>query len=361
MTQSCKLVHTTLFIGLTCSAAVVGSTVVPPLGPEEIERRTQMRAWQSDVADSLIEDASADALFTAAMLLPQPVGWYIDPEADHTAALTDLAQRRLRLLDRAAKLEPQSADIASSAMHVCSQLDGCDIGAYAQRLHQAEPDGAAWLMPALHQASEQQDGETITQIVQQMGEAPVFDSYYGASIQRFQRAVTNARLPPMPSEPADDLDQRQLASGKAAPLMASTVAAVSFMVATMPRYSDVVQACRPERAEFAQRRSACRNIGLALTDASSMIDNQIGLALRRLAATDKPDELAAVQADIRTRDWLQHAYMQTDQTTNVLAFPRAVSKYGSEAKAIAALVAEAGLPTSPPLGWVSPRELRDAR
>lgn len=360
MKQARKFANLAWLIGMMLGGSTLATTVVP-LSPEQVELNTQMHEWQSAAADGLIEDASADALFTAAMLLSRPTGSFLEPEADQKVAWQDLAQRRLRLLNRAAKLDPQSAEIAATAMHVCRSLDACDIGTYAERLHQAEPDGAAWLMPALHVASEQQDSETITQIVQQMGEASVFDNYYGASVRRIYRALAGASLPPMTTMMADELHEWDLTAQDTVPLLASTSATINFTMIATPNYSELVQACKPDRPEFETRRSACRAIGKTMTHASSIIDNQIGLALRRFAATGDADTLAVLHAETRTRDWVMNAFMQTDQVNDPVAYQRAMLKYGSEAKARAAMVADAGLPVTPPVGWVSPRAMHIAR
>lgn len=346
-------------LGLALAAAPIMASAGAESAPQQptaemSARRAAYAAWQLSAVDALLDNGSADALYAAAMLLPRPSP-YGDTEAV-AEAMQEVAARRLALLDRAAEREPTAGDIAFAALRVCDAVDSCEVSEYAERLHRAVPQGGMWLLPALHKADKEGDAEQVSAILARMATAEQMDSWYGPSFQRLMRASQSITLPPLPSVILEEAKAESPSDQDISDYLAS-MAAVSAMISAWPRYADLDRSCRPGNDDAATRRDACRAIGMALGKGSSIIDNMIGLGLREMAAETEAQR-ALVKADKRQSLWIMHTRtsIEPKDRHNVL---QAVAKYGSEMEASTALAAQAGLPTTPPAGWISEREQRD--
>lgn len=343
-----------LALAATPIMASAGAESAPQPTAEMSARRAAYAAWKLSAVDALLDNGSADALYAAAMLLPRPSP-YGDTEAV-TEAMQEVAARRLALLDRAAEREPTAGDIAFAALRVCDAVDSCEVSEYAERLHRAVPQGGMWLLPALHKADKEGDAEQVSAILARMATAEHMDSWYGPSFQRLMRASQSITTPPLPSAILEEVKAENPSDQDISDSLAS-LAVVSALVESMPRYAGLGRSCKPENEDAAARRDACRAIGMTLGKGSSIIDNRIGLALREMAAETEAQR-AMVKADKRQSLWIMHT-RTTIELKNPRNFLQAVAKYGSEMEASRALAAQAGLPTTPPAGWISEREQRD--
>lgn len=362
---------------LCLAALLLGVTTVPALATQHAPdaktaaRTAQYNQWQADTLNTLKMRGDADSLFTAALYELKPM-----LGADHTLHTRKHAkQHALDLLDQAASLEPGAADIAAQALMTCSEITGCDIGTYADRYRAAAPnDALAWL-PALQVAVKQQDQTEITHIVQRMGTADSFHSYMIAAGERAERGMSH--VPPQP----DFGDMNRVTGGdqqlidEVTQSMRSVSARMLAISATMLPYEPITNACTPTAAAFANRRSACRHIGLLLEHGGSAIGNRIGLLLHRQAANSDADYASAL-ATGRRLDWQSHIYISkliaqspaeppgaeptAKALRKIIAFTQrdtaATRRYQGEAAGRQALLKAAGLPLNPPANWVDKQQ-----
>lgn len=362
---------------LCLAMLLLGATALPALAAQHapdarIDARTaQYNQWQNDAIATLATRDDADSLFTAALYDLSSV-----PRVDNTVHMRKHAQQHaLDLLDQAAALEPTAADIAAQALLTCSKIAGCDVSTYADRYRAAAPnDALAWL-PALQVAVKAQDQTEVTRIVQRMGAADSFHSYLVPTGERVERGM--ASVPPQP-----DFGELNRVAGGDQQLVAdvtqstrSVSARVLASMATMIPYDPIAKACKPAAAAFAERRSACRHIGLMLEHGGSMIANRIGLLLHRRAANSDADYASAL-ASGRRLDWQSNLYASKFAYDNsgtprgaeptatdlrqIIAISKqrttAIREHQGEAAGMNALLKEAGLPLNPPADWVDEQQ-----
>lgn len=347
-----------LVLAICVPAITLASTVEPSPSPDAAELRAQAQAWQSRIVQLLTEQASADTLTTAALMLPVSVTLYDGSltEPQRKAAANKLDTRRLQLLDRAAVLAPDAADIAALALQVCTRVAGCDVAEHAEHLHQAAPDDAGYLMPALADAQSRQDKDEVSSILQSMADAASFNTWYPALRQRVQRGIAAIAVPALPASiPAEF--SRKRPDVDSASMAAMTAGAMMFSTAGMPGYGAFDQACKENGDEFSARQQACRRIGMMLSHDSSLIAARVGLVLWRRSALDPADLKAATDTG-RTLDWQQESWTQLMLKDKVdpLESYRATLDHGGEIPGVIALLKKHGVATQPPAGWVSHRE-----
>ena len=292
-----------LVLAICVPPIAVATTVEPAPSPDLGKVQAQAHAWQSRIVQLLSDQGLADTLTTAALMLPVSMTLYDGSltESERKAAKNKLDTRRLQLLDRAAAMAPNAPDIASLTLAVCTRVADCDVAAHAERLHQAAPEDAGYLMPALADARSRQDSNEVSAILQSMADAKTFKTWYPALRQRAQRGLATIAVPAMPeplpaefSERHPDVDNTTLAE-----LMAATS---MFAVADMPEYGSIGQVCKEDGDDFAARQQACRQIGVMLSHDPSLIAARVGLALWRRSALDQADRQSAEHAS-HTLDW----------------------------------------------------------
>lgn len=356
---------------------LLGATALPALAAQsapdtKIDARTaQYDQWQTDAVTTLAMRDDADSLFTAALYDLSPV-----LRANNTMHTRKHAkQHALDLLDQAAALEPNAADIAAQALMTCSEIVGCDVSTYADRYSTAAPnDALAWL-PALQIAVKQADQTEITRIVQRMGAADTFHSYRVASGERAERAMSHVPTQPDFGELNRVVGGDQQLITDVTQSARSVSARMLASMATMLPYEPITKACKPTAAAFPERRQACRHIGLMLEHGGSAMGNQVGLLLHRQAADSDADHARAL-ATGRRLDWQSRlyysklAYDNSDtprgamptvtELRKIIAISKqhtaAIRKYHGEAAGIQALLANAGLPLNPPANWVDKQQ-----
>lgn len=353
-----------LVLAICVSPITVASTVEPAPSPDMAKARAQAQAWQSRIVQLLTEQGSADTLTTAALMLPESVTLYDGSltEPQRKAAANKLDTRRLQLLDRAGVLAPDAADIATLALQVCTRVAGCDVAEHAEHLHQAAPDDAGYLMPALADARSRQDKDEVSSILQSMADAATFKTWYPALRQRVQRGIAAIAVPASPAPIPAEFSQRH-PDVDAATMAAITAGSMMFAVAGMPEYGTLVQACKEDGVQFSARQQACRRIGKMLSHDHSLIGVRIGLVLWRQSALDPADLKAATDTD-RTLDWQQESWTQLmlrDKVDPLESYQETLDN-GGEIPGVIALLKKHGVATQPPAGWVSDREqARQAR
>lgn len=247
----------TLMIAPACGKAWITEFFPPPSKAE----RAAYATWTAKAVTTLTARGDADALFTAASLAGTDTG--LMPRRTPAAL-----RHRLALLQQAAALAPEAPEIARAGLSVCAQLSGCDIRAWTERLDAAGPDDASRLRPALRAAWQRHDDAAVTTILQDMAQAGHFNDDLLATATRLARGLAYVpdAMPPQvwlgsrpesasPADPRLSLDARTVHE------------AVAWFLAqgmTISNYGSLLQACRPDRAEFAQRRADCTSIGVLL-------------------------------------------------------------------------------------------------
>ncbi len=339
----------------------------------------QAMQWRMDTVQVLSARNDADALYAAAILEASAIG--LDPQTGEAAAPSPTAA--LGLLDRAAALDPDAADIATAALRLCADIETCDLTQRRMALLAVAPHNAFAWVPALRQSREHEDSQRVTSILQHMAAAERFDSWWIASATRLQRGLAQAPLRPLDLSQgapwvraADDAMRQRF--GK---LASDTHAWILAMTFGMPSYSALAAACKTDNPAFAVRQIDCRRIGLLLEQqGTSVIANRIGLVLHRRAALDATDLEAALAAERRI-DWQFEAFRDQimvvpdfgpdvtsltpaqkqqlfdwlDTMATSLRFRR---QQGSELGAIRVMLRQAGIPLEPPADWIDQQQQR---
>lgn len=341
----------------TCLLALILPIVALASTPaQEAAEREQAYAWQNAVFEQLESIGTADSPTAAAMLLPVQTS-AADPDdqaaivEDYMAAMHQSAGNRLQLLDRAAALEPDAADIASLALGLCMQVAGCDMDARAQNLHLAAPDDASYLMPALTKANKEKKTDQISDILQSMAEASNFNSYNAGIRHRLQRSTKQSsnwpELPTLAKDSGYNFDKKSMIIANGTAYMYSV---------TVPSFGAILNACKETNTHFTDRE-ACRHIGLALIRDNSALYASMGRVLWRRTARDDADLAAAKQAS-HIADWQRETYTQAlmDGTIESPESLQAMLDNGGEIPGMLALLKQHDLPALPAEGWVSRHE-----
>ena len=332
------------------------------MSAKQIELLQQTDAWQRAVASKMESIGTADSLTAAALLLPATLpaagsntSAHNDQAGDggYQAALQQSAGARLPMLERAAALAPDAADIAALILRVCAQATDCDVAAHAQKLHRAAPEDAGYLLPALIEAEKGPNDGEVKRVLQAMAEAISLNSYYVDIQRRLQHATEQSSdWPEVPSSGNDDPSN-----------LSNELVVVAVGIANMYAGPDlrgvaaINKACKESGPHFANRREDCRSIGILLSHDESLLSARLGLAFWRRTARDAVDLAAARQAS-RVLDWRMETYSRAmlDGTINAPSSLRATLDSGGEVPGVLALLKQHDLPTLPPEGWVSPRE-----
>lgn len=323
--------------------------------------------WRAATVATLASSNDADSLYAAAYLAGTSMHF---ANTANKESEIKARQTSLDLLDQAAALEPHAADIAARALMLCDQLTACDIATYADRYRAAAPNDARVWLPALQHALKQQDDTMVTAILQSMGAAQSFGSYQVAAAQRLRRGLAHAPSSPSLDDALTSMDYDESLREHMATFLRSAQATAMAVAIAMPAFGSLDKACKPTLAAFAQRRSACRSIGLLLEQSGSMIDRRIGLMLHRHAADNDADRAVAI-ASGRRLDWQTHLYYSKLATnradtprdgqptpaqareimTTAQRYINAVREHHGEVLGIQALLTQAGLPLDPPADW----------
>ncbi|WP_189439939.1 hypothetical protein [Rhodanobacter panaciterrae] len=281
--------------------------------------------------ESLAVLHDADALTTAAAL---------------AQSLPGDAGQSLGLLDRAAAIAPQAADIGLLDVIQCHTQPGCDALSREARVRGIDPhNGDVW-MAALHDATSHADQARIDEALSNMAHSTHFNFYFASLGRRFITGLKRVPTPPSdPTHHADTTDaQRQM-------LAMSMVAAMAI-----PAFQDVTHACQPGSAANDARRKTCRDIATSMERGDSLIANMIGLRLQEWTARDAVDHADAV-AQRRRLQWRMNqlgalagtpALPPTKQIATMLAHER-------EIDGIDTMLTDAGKPLDPPTGWQPPQ------
>jgi hypothetical protein len=270
----------------------------------------------------------ADSLVTAAALLP---------------AFGPSRRQALQLLDRASRLAPTADDIVALALLTCEQVTGCDAHQRARRLRMLAPHNALGWLPALNAAQGRGNAPGVTRILQRMSRASRFETYQTPLARRIQHGLADLPAPPGMGMHyhLDDGHDRLL----------QVRIYVSLM--PMPAYQPLLDACRPDGADFAQRRSACREIGTKLTTSWSIIANLVGVELQRWTAQGAHDCQQTLTRE-RDMDWLIPVHASCDRA-HIAACLDADMQATSELDADRTIARQLGKPLTPPADWLDRR------
>lgn len=356
MTARWNLCLAVLWLG----AAIPALATQSPSAAAKAADTAAYQQWQADAASTLDKSDNADALLTAAMmqttLIMQQVSPMVAQDQPAQALRRDARERKLRFMDRATAREPGAADLAAFALNACMEIPTCDAATYAAHLRRIAPTDALVWWAALRQAEADKDPAAITANLLSMGDAETFNDYWASYYQRLRRGLDEAPLPPLSSTPSPEMD------GATANDLRNVYAIGLASAVALPAYANVTKPCRPDDVHFAERRTACRAIGILLQrGARTMISYRIGLALQRQAANDEADYQAALAAG-RRLEWQFEAFYNTllgpepdrDQVAAAQArdYLDAIEQTGGELAAIQSLLKNAGFALDPPADWV---------
>lgn len=346
-------------VGLLVAIALPGLAVAGDKpNADSAAKMIQIQAWQSQISQQLVERGTVDTLTTAAVLRPVSMTMYDSTASkqERQSALHKDAAARLQLLERAAAAAPDAPDIAALALQVCTSVPGCDVGSHAERLFNAAPDDASYLLPALSDAQSRQDQDKVSAVLQSMAEATTFTTWYPTLRERLHRGIDDIAVPALPPGlPADWSEDRPAMTG--AEVAFNTAVVMMFTTAGLPDYGTIGKACENDAPESLARQEACRQISVLLSRDSSLMSANIGLAFWRQNARDKADLAAATKAT-RKLDWQQQSLseMTLDGTVAPLESFQATLDNDGEIPGMVALLKKYNVPTTPPKGWVSRRE-----
>lgn len=284
--------------------------------------------WTAQAVATLSHRPDADSLVTAAALQP---------------AFGPSGRQTLQLLDRASRLAPSADDIVALALLKCAEVAGCDAHRLARRLQALAPHNALGWLPALNAAQGHGKAPKVTRILQRMSQASGFETYQTSLARRIQDGL--ADLPPPP-----DVDMHHHLDERHDRLLQVRIL-VSLM--PMPAYQPLIKACRPDGADFAQRRSACREIGTELATSWSIIVNIIGVELQRWTAQGAHDCQQTLTRE-RDMDWLIPVHASCDRA-HIAACLDADMQATSELDADRTIARQLGKPPTPPAGWLDRR------
>jgi hypothetical protein len=274
-----------------------------------------------------------------------------DANAQLLLGLLNWKQDRLVYLARAHALAPKSAALAWVYAETCDDTqDHC-----AQRLRPLQrlaPDNAAAWMQELavipsRGPARQMPGFVVqrARIIERIAAKPRFDTYRIALIQRLLAALQGAPAYPVESQ------------GSAAFTRWIFASAMQTAWATPP-FQGVELACRP-RPAGARLRQACYRLGETMAlRGDTLTANLIGAGIAR---TDAPDATARMAAQARQREvlWLLGALRQAgDQPGFPARFLAMWDRDPREIDNARAIIAAAGLRTTPPPGWQPKPPLR---
>lgn len=221
------------------------------------------------------------------------------------------------------------------------------------RLRELDPDNLTGLLMGLERAGSPAVATALLQAVRAEGRMPLHSR---SLLRHYVRAFA---AEPLPLEMRAALDK----DPSVAPF-ADIAAPIALWAAHMlPPYQPLIQACaRQAVAQDLARAAPCEAIGEALaTSGETVIDEFVGLRILLDLAAD-PD---AVRARRRLPEWR----MEQFQTLSATSLHRAAALTAlqrdsawddrTESELMAILLEQAGMATTPPADWVSPREQRE--
>ena len=211
---------------------------------------------------ALIAAGDADSLAAAALYSTPPL---------HPVSAS------LELMERAATLAPDRADIAWLQMSLCYEVKTCDPTAAEQSLQRLDPDNAAGWHGALTRAQQAKDTAAIDAVIAKMASKQRFDIYWNPTIARLSRAVVETK----------SLDPRSAIS-----------TTIGFLAAkAIPAYQSISNYCKGDRLRDEKIRSVCQSLGAVMSNGDTYITEMIGNAIaRRSWAIGTTEYTRAVEA-----------------------------------------------------------------
>lgn len=319
----------TLGVGAAASPAQAKKAKPSP----EAARTAALVGFQRDLVSVLAPRADAMPLLGAALLarpLPkQPKGNDFHSLIERAVAAPDHgpAQRWVQLADCDAR------------------ADACPNAKALAALAEEAPDNAAvWLLQLGQDVRGEKHDAARADLARAAG-ARLYDDYTGASLQALANSVS--ALPP----PDATLDPQ--AGAGAAGVQAMIVFGIAG-TQPQPGLHAVADLCR-EAGKDQALNADCRQLGQTLEWASSPLARSLGLHLRDVFATDA-DEREQARRERRELVWQVQQFSrlaaraQTDQTQarQLLSLAR---HGGTEMSLVLAALRDAGVPTTPPVGW----------
>jgi len=178
---------------------------------------------------------------------------------------------------------------------------------------------------------------------------PHYDSGFYSTVRWIRDALV--------AHPADTLTRAHFAGNHAlTPPVHATMLATTLWVGgqTAPRLARINAACTPGRMDTV-RRSHCETLASRLQSSDAALTRLLGTALgSRLAVHE--DEVAAIESLRRDTAWRTHALQLARQGDGVLQFDRLLDDASllTELQLQDRMLADAGLPVTPPAGWTPP-------
>lgn len=274
----------------------------------------------------LQERHDADSLAVAAMLIP--IG---RAKPDDEAALA--------LIERAAILAPERADLAWLEIQICGDVHTCNAEPAELRLRTLDPDnGASWL-PAAARAIKSDNEAAKELVLTGMAGAARVDIYWTTLIVRLTRALA---------------DTRKITLDKALILVIGVLSAEAI-----PAYSATFSLCKGERLNDVEVLERCRRVAAAFERGDTVITEMVGLAIaQRVWAVDSPQWKAAAEQRRITRYRMQiGSALEVKSGSGNRRAQTYLTLYEQnrrEQDVLQAQIIQAGESPNPPADWAAP-------
>jgi len=315
--------------------------------PAALAQATAVEAYTTRLAGSLAGSGSARELALAAVLRDMAEAARRSPATDDAAPGAAPADPQAQAWRRAAAAKA-GQDILANQLLAGSgaAADNAMRRAAAGRWQAADPGN---LYPLLHLDL---DAEALLSAAR---EATHADAHMYEGVRWIMAAYR--RSPPSASEQAAMAGDGEYRVDEAAAVSAMGL----WTAAAVPGLATLLEACsEPMLRARPARRDDCRHAAGLLADGSGRVgDEHAGLAMLRALATTTA-ERAHVEERQRALDWrmLQWGRIAQQQPRGGAAqFVRLLldPDIRTEQQLVARVLAEAGVPSDPPHGWMPPR------
>jgi hypothetical protein len=266
---------------------------------------------------ALIAAGDADSLATAAEFTHQPA-------------------QQWTLLERAAALAPERADLAWLKIMACTRAEGCDPTPFAAALHKLDPgNGAAW-GALIYRASKLNQSEAVQRYLAAMGEAQRYDLYWNTRIAHFTNALIKVHV----------YDAR----------MALLTVTGADSATSVPAFQTFLNACKGDALQDPDRLASCRGIAHALRSGDTYIAELIGTAMVKHVWPEGSAEYTEAAGARRLAHYCMHTAAPLEvaalkHNRDVLEYLSLIESHRTEQELGAAVLSRAGVSSVPPPDW----------
>jgi hypothetical protein len=253
--------------------------------------------------------------------------------------VTDSAEAALSLIEKAAALEPERADLAWLHAQLCVPVRTCDQAAVEERLRTVDPQNAAgWLGGISRVAPSQRVHEPeLDASLEAFGRASRFDLYWNGLTYRLTTATARTGVFPLG-------DTLMLVIGR-------------LGSADIPAFQGLSFACRTERLGTVKRIELCRAVANVLRRGDTLIAQSMGLSIAERLWPAESTEGREIREARRTHRYRMQLAQSLDSNLrftrrDARKYLEAFAKHRTEQELYLARIVEAGKNPDPPPDWV---------